>query len=192
MGGLRGPGTGFLMSLKNVNHQEGHVEEVNYPTEHLVRSYLVDNQWSDTTLQREEQQQQEEEDMLQEGLFLWGLLRNLHATPQDSLLLPASLSPPLLPSHQEVEEQLCEVPVSWESSSSQPSTWTHRGNTFWSGELWPGVVAAQWEPLAVQVVVLTSTLGPFFLCRCPSPSRSTTGSPLPAWVTAPTLTQCSS
>lgn len=57
---LQDQGTGFLRSPREVNHQE-HQEEVNYPTEPLVRSYLGDNQWTVRTLQREEQQQQEEQ-----------------------------------------------------------------------------------------------------------------------------------
>lgn len=151
--GLQGPGTGFLRSPREASHQEQQEEEVNYPTEPLVRSYLGDNQWTVRTLQREEQQQ---EDSLQEDPFLWGLLRSLHVTPRDSLLQLVSLSPPLLSSEQQLEEQDCEVPVSWESSSNQPSTWTRRGNTCWSGELSVEAVAARWEPPAVE---LTSTPG---------------------------------
>lgn len=108
--GLWGLGMGFLMSLGKANHQVGQGEEVDCPTEHLVRSYLEDNHWTGRTLQREQQQQQQGEEMLQEDPFLWGLLRNLHVTPQDSLLLLASPSPLLL-SDREVEEQVCEVPV---------------------------------------------------------------------------------
>ncbi|GAA6214906.1 uncharacterized [Lates japonicus] len=188
------------MSLRKVSQLEEQLEEANYLTEPLVRSYLVDNQWTDRTLQREEQQQQQQqwgEDMLQEGPSLWGLLRNLHVTPRDNLLLPASPSPPLLLSDQEAEEQVCGGPVSWESSSNRPSTWTRRGNTSWWGEASAGGVgaAARWEPPAALVgepVALTSTLAPFSPCSCPSPSRSTTASPLAAWATAPTLTRCSS
>lgn len=152
--GLQGLGMGFLRSPRGASHLE-HQEEANYPTEPLVRSYLGDNQWTVRTLQREEQQQQEE-DSLQEDPFLWGLLRSLHVTPRDSLLQLVSLSPPLLSSEQDLEEQDCEVLVSWESSSNQPSTWTRRGNTCWSGELSVGAAAARWEP---QVVELTSTPG---------------------------------
>lgn len=127
--------------------------------------------------------------MLQEDPFVWGLLRSLHVTPQDSLLQLVSLFPQLLSSDQEAEEQDCEVPVRWESSSNQPSTWTRRGSTSWSGELSVGAAAARWEPPAVEV---TSTTGLSSPCRCPSPSRYTTGSPPAVWVTAPTPTQCSS
>lgn len=159
--------------------------EANYPTEPPAKSYLGENQWTVRTLQREEQQQ---EDTVQEDPFAWCLLRSLQVTLRDSLPQLVSLFPPLL-SDQEAEELDYEVPVRWVISSNQPSTWTLRGNTFWSGELSAGAVAVRWEPLVVE---LTSTLGLFSPCRCPSPSRSTTGLPLAAWVTAPTLTQCSS